>query len=65
MPFTKAYRPDRPTQKQMRAAFALQAPLDSSAQPPEKRKRGKLKDDDLQGIGGTDAGRDNENPPGA
>ena len=40
------WRPQRPTQKAVKAAFASQAPLDSDAQLPGKKKH-KRGDDEL------------------
>ncbi len=45
MTFRK-HRPDRPTRKAVRAAFAAQAPLDSTAAVPQREgRRGKVEDD--------------------
>lgn len=46
----------RPTQKAMRQAFAAQAPLESTAAMPEKKKHRKGDDElpEWDGIGGTD-----------
>lgn len=46
----------KPTQKQMRAAFAAQAPLESTAAMPEKKKHRKGDDElpEWDGIGRTD-----------
>jgi hypothetical protein len=50
-PWRRGFTRETPTQKQIRAAFDAFAPPDKVGQTPEKHKRTKREDDDLEGIG--------------
>ena len=54
MKWTPKRRPDRPNRTQALAAFNAQRPLDPDAKTAPKRKRRKMMEDTLDGIGGTD-----------
>ncbi len=53
-------RPARATLKAVRAAIAMQAPLDHVPAEAVKKPRRKLVEDGLDGIGGTDGVQDAE-----